>query len=323
LTRLGRALTRRGMSAFRCISLAGLLASLLVLPACGGSKPEPEIASSAGQAGYAEGYPEALQSIMKDFGEQDDEAKALDGELPRYPDELKNPNWSVVRSIVESADEAGRSRAYVDRARETDGAKTFFDAEKEEISKKVAGSAQYVAKQKGCDVDVGGTVTKALEDAIEKQLEERLREENEAHRIIEKHRVALAKEAPLLEKQADNITRASYLVNIEMVEAKVRLNALLLEGEQVQKTLDDAIASERAFQGESGRTDPEKKASAERLAAMEKSRGLLSTSLESGNETAKTMDERVQAAQKRHADAMTSMKEKIDQRGKGNATIAP
>lgn len=310
------------MSAIRRLYLAGLLACFLVLPACSAPKPEPEIASSANQAGYAEGYPEALQSIMKDFGEQDDEAKTIDGELPRYPEELKNPNWSIVRSIAESADDAGRSRTYVERTRETDGAKAFFDAKKDEIGKKVAGSAQYVAKQKGCDVEVGGTVIKALEDAVEKQIEERMREKNEAHRIIEKHRVALAKEAPLLEKQADKITRASYLVNIEMVEAKVRLNALLLEGEQVKKTLDDSIAAERAFQGESGRTDPEKKASADRIAAMEKSRGMLDSSIQSGNETAKTMDERIQAAQKRHADAMTAMKEKIDQRGKANATLA-
>lgn len=310
------------MSAFRYLSLAGLLASLSFLPACGAPKPEPEIASSAGQAGYAEGYPEALQAIMKDFGAQDDEAKTIDGELRGYPDELKNPNWGVVKSIVENADDAGRSRAYVERTRETDGAKAFFEAKKEEIGKKVAGSAQYVAKQKGCDVDVGGTVLKALEDAVEKQLEERMREKNEAHRIIERNRVALAKEAPVLEKQADKITRASYLVHIEMVEAKVRLNALLAEGEQVQKTLDDAIAAERAFQGEAGRTEPEKKASAERIAAMEKSRGLLSSSVQSGKDLAPTMDERIQAAQKRHADAMTELKQKIEQRGKSNATLA-
>ncbi|HLM76029.1 MAG TPA: hypothetical protein VK459_25160, partial [Polyangiaceae bacterium] len=75
-------------------------------------------------------------------------------------------------------------------------------------------------------------------------------------------------------------------------------------------------------QAESGRTDPEKKASADRIAAMEKSRGLLSSSIQSGNDLAKTLDERIQAAQKRHADAMTAMKEKIEQRGKANATLA-
>jgi hypothetical protein len=55
---------------------------------------------------------------------------------------------------------------------------------------------------------------------------------------------------------------------------------------------------------------------------MEKSRGLLSTAIQSGNETSKTMDERIQAAQKRHTDAMAAMKEKIEQRGKSNATLA-
>jgi hypothetical protein len=287
---------------------------------CSTPKPEPEVASSAGQAGYAASYPETLQSIQKDFGAGDDEAKTIDGEMGGYPDELKNPNWGHVKAVVERADEAGRSSAYVERTRETEGAQSFFDAKKEEIGKKVAGSAQYVAKQKGCDVDVQGTVLKALEDAVAKQLEERMREKNEAHRIIEQNRVTLGKDAEALEKQADKISRASYLVNIEMVEAKVRLNAMLLEAEQVQKTLDDAIASERAFQG-SAKTDAEKKASGERLAAMEKSKGLLSSSIQSGKDMAPTMDERIQAAQKRHSDAMTALKGKIEQRGKSNATL--
>ena len=75
MTPHGPAFTRCGMISLRRLSLAGLLACFLVLPACSAPKPEPEIASSANQAGYAEGYPEALQSIMRGFGEQDEEAK--------------------------------------------------------------------------------------------------------------------------------------------------------------------------------------------------------------------------------------------------------
>jgi hypothetical protein len=258
---------------------------------------------------------------MIDFGAADDEAKTIDAGLSGYPDELKNPNWGHVKTIVERADEAGRSSAYVERTRETEGAQAFFEAKKEEIGKKVAGSAQYVAKQKGCDVDVQGAVIKALEDAVAKQIEERMREKNEAHRLIERHRVSLGKDAAALEKQADTITRASYLVNIEMVERKVRLNALLLEAEQVQKTLDDSIAAERAFQAESGRTDPEKKASEARVASMEKSKGLLNSALESGKDMSGKMEERIQGAQTRHSSAMGDLKTKIDQRGKSNATL--
>jgi len=284
--------------------------------ACSAPKPEPEIASSATQPGYAESYPAATQSIMDDFNKEDEEARTADIALARYPDELKNPKWKRVLEISVSADDAGRSQAYVDRTRETTGARSFFDSKKEEISKKVAGSAQYVAKQKGCDVDVMGTVNHSLEEAVTKQIEERMREKNEAHRLIERYRAELGKEnAAALEKQADGISRASYIVNIELVEEKIRLRAMLAEAEQVQKTLDDSIAAERAFQSEGGRTDAEKKAAGERIASMDKSRGLINATITSGKDLEGRIETRIEAAQKRHSDAMTALKDAINKRG--------
>jgi post-segregation antitoxin (ccd killing protein) len=297
-------------------STLGLLSIFLISTAACAPVPEPEIASSATQPGYAESYPAAMQSVMEDINADDEAARTIDIAIPRYPDGLKSPNWKQVRSIHESADAAGRSQAYVERSRETEGARAFFKEKKEAIGKKVAGTAQYVAKQKGCDVDVSGAVMKALEDAVEKETEERMREKNEAHRLIERYRTALGKEnAAALEKQADDISRASYIVNVELVEAKIRLRAMIAEAEQVKKTLDEGIAAERAFQGESGRSDAEKKAAGERIASMDKSRGMIDAAITQGKDLESRVETRIEAAQKRHTDAMTALKDAITKRG--------
>lgn len=283
--------------------------------ACGAPPPEPNIASSATQPGYAQDYPAAMQQIVKDFGRDDDDSRTLSSGFSQYPQGLKAPDWSVVGDIHRSADDAGRSRAYVDRTREVTGAAAFFAAEQDEIVKKVAGSATYAAKQKGCEADLSGVVAKSLEDSVDKQLEKRLRERNEAHAIIDRHRTQLGKEdAATLEEQADQISRASYLVHIAMVEEKVRLRALLEEAEQVKKTLDDYITRERASQGQGKPAD--QKASEARITRAQESKAQIDSALTQGREMEPKMEERIAAAQKRHADAMTALLADVDKRAK-------
>src|SRR5262245_22165176 len=128
---------------------------------CGPPKPEPELAPSAPHPGSAQAYPTDVQAITADFGQSQADIKKTVGGFDKYDGELKNPNYNHVLEIYQRADEAGRSYGYVDRLREIHDAKTFFDDEKDEITRKVSGSAQYVAKQKGCDVDVSGAVAHA------------------------------------------------------------------------------------------------------------------------------------------------------------------
>ncbi|MDI1477921.1 hypothetical protein [Polyangium sp. y55x31] len=301
------------MNGLRAFSLAFLLAASAV--ACSAPKPEPEIASSATQPGYAQDYPVVVQQIVKDFGRDDDDARTLTSGFSEYSKGLKAPDWSVVGDIYRTANDAGRSHAYVERNREVAGAAAFFLAEQDEIVKKVAGSATYVAKQKGCEVDLSGTVGKALTDSVGKQLEKRLRERNEAHSIIDRHRTELSKEdAATLEEQADQLSRASYLVHIAMVEEKVRLRTLIEEAEQVKKTLDDYIARERASQGKG--KDADQKASEARIARATESKAQIDGSLTQAREMEPKMEERITAAQKRHADALAALLADVDKRAK-------
>lgn len=297
----------------RARRIAGPLAALaLALAACSAPKPEPEIASAAPQSRYAERYPTELQSATSAFGEGQVTAKKTIDAMPAYPAELKDVKQDQALAIVERADEAGRSYAYVERIREVDGAYRFFTEEKDEITKKVAGAAQFVAKQKGCEVDVSGPAAHALKESVDKQLEKRLRERNEAHALVDRYRESLGKEnAAALEKQADAIAYTSYLVHIELVEQKVRISRLLTEIETVKKTTDDAIAAERAFQGEGSRTPAEKKASEERITALNKSKGLLEASVTQAKSTAETMEERLTTIQKQYTDAIAALRTKL------------
>src|SRR5271170_1825411 len=133
------------------LSLAFALA-LGALPACSAPKPEPELASSASHGHYARDYPAELNAVSKDFSERRAEAGKIQGDFNGYPAKLKDPpSWAHVLEIVDRANEDGRGYAYVERLRRVQAAAAFFDAEKDEINRKVAGSVAYTAKKKGCD----------------------------------------------------------------------------------------------------------------------------------------------------------------------------
>ncbi|WP_437662533.1 hypothetical protein [Sorangium sp. So ce1182] len=293
------------MNRTRLVASALFLAGHLFALGCSAPKPEPEIASSAPQSGYAERYPAELQATATSFSEREEVAKRVTEQFQGYPDQLKEPDWKVVLDVTAQADAAGRSYDYVERVRAVDGAVAFFNDNKEDLTRKVSGAAQYVAKQKGCDVDVTGATSHALEEGVERQLEKYVRDRNEAHRRIDRYRAALGKEnAAALEKQADAVSFASYVVHIDMVEHKLRLRRMLEEIEAVKASIDVSVEAERTFQSSGKRTDEETKASEARIEELGRSKAMLDSSATQAKQIDETMDERIAAAQKSYREAM-------------------
>ena len=293
------------------------LAALSTCAACSAPKPEPEFASSANHGHYARDYPAELNLVTKAFSDRRVEARKLMGDFGTYPGKLKDPpSWAHVLEVVDRADEDGRSYAYVDRLRRVQAASAFFETEKDELNKKIVGSVAYTAKKKGCDEAIAGAAPPALKDAVEKQLEKELHEASEAQQLVERYHGELGKEnAAALEKQADDIARASFLVHIAIVEDKLRILRMVSEADQIRKTADDDIAAEKAFQaGFKKITEPEKKASDARIADMNKSKASVDAAVKQAQGVVPSLDDEIKKVQKEYDDALDALRAKIKEK---------
>lgn len=288
----------------RTCSLLLCLSALFLASGCANNIPEPQVASSAAQPAYAAGFPSSLQAVGKELDETETNLRKFDASLSGYPGELTDPSWEVVVKVTERSEQAGRSHAYREARRSVRAQHGFFEQEGPELTKKVAGTAQYVVKQKGCDVDVTGPISHALKDNVDKTLEKRMRAANDGQSVVEAYRETLGKKnAAALEKQSDEIAEASYLANIGLVEQKLELRRLLADAEAVKKAIPDAMAAERAFQAESGRTDAEKQASHQRLEGLQRAQTELESSINAARKLDENVEKRIADARKAHDDA--------------------
>jgi hypothetical protein len=290
----------------------GLLFAAACPSGCAGQKLGPEVASSATETNYALDYPWKLQAVTNDYVNGEGDVRRIATAFAKYPDQLRAPPWPIVRTIVERADEAGRSAAYVDAHREWERTEKFFTQERDDITRRVAGSTQYVLKKSEkteCDVDVSGAVAASLREAVDKELEKRLRSHNEAHVVIERHRDSLGRSnAAALERQADDISEASYLVFIHAVELNGRALGLLDEASRVRRTLEKSADDERAIQAQPGRSAAEKKAANERIARIEAAKVRIDGTLPQVQALANEIDRRNDALRKEYDGALDGLK---------------
>jgi flagellin-like hook-associated protein FlgL len=212
------------------------------------SRPAPVFASSANETSYAERYPATLLAVRTEFATDEAHARDIFGAFSNYPGALTAPDGPQVLGVVTRADAAGKSGAYAEQMHENQDVAHFFSDEKETLHQKVGGAAQYAAKQKECTVDVASPAIGALDHGVDKALEERLRGHDEAHRYIEDHQDALGKpNLEKLQKQADDISLASYLVHVRVKELELELSRLVDEAPDVKKTLGRSDTEARAI----------------------------------------------------------------------------
>lgn len=278
---------------------------------CGGSKRGPVAASSAAEAGYAVRFPDELEAMVARFDDRQRETRRLSQGFAAYADQVKDVKKDLVIGVVDRADQAGRSQSYAEAQHEAARVQTFFREEKDELNKKVGGSIQFAAKQKGCPFDAYGATSHALGEGIDKQLEERLRKHNEAQAFIERHRVSLKAQAATLEKQADEISLASYIAHVESVELRDEIARRADEGAAVQGTADSFMQQEQAFQAEPGRTADEKKASDQRIQAMARSKGRVEASVQRAKQSVSQMDQNIKESQRAYADGLAALRAKL------------
>jgi hypothetical protein len=300
------------------LSLSALVALILGLSgvACSNQKPAPLFSPSSDQSGYASRYPEAMASARGRIAEHESKARRKLQSFATYADELKEPtSYKDVRTVVDLADGAGKSAAYVERRQEVDATAAFFEDQKEDITRSVAGAAQYTAKQKNCDVDAYGSAAHALEKSVEKGLEKYLRERNEAQTFIEDNQDSLGKpNLEKLRKQADEISDVSYMVHVGIPQSRERVEGMVAEANDVKKTIDRTIEEAKAIEGDAARSQPDKAAAKKRREAAESAKPRVDSEIQQAQQMLEGLEERQKQLTKEYDEALDGLKKKLDEK---------
>ena len=308
---------------FDSCGFALALGLMNTMAGCSSAGKPPATAASSGQTTYAIGFADELGSATKAISDAQAKEKQLAAGFAAHVDELKKPDWDKVQSVVTDSDEVGKSADFADAQGEAVAVKGFWDSEKNEISSRVNGNAQQAMKQAGCSADTAGPISYALNEAIGKQLQKKLRSKNEASVVIERYKTSLGPQnVASLEKLADEISEASYDVHILMVTQRNRLLRLVADKDDVKKTLDRFIQEETSFQTEPGRTEQEKKASQDRVTAANKNKADLDKAAQQAEALSKEMDKSIDTATKDYDDAIKNLKAKISEKKKGDPQVA-
>jgi hypothetical protein len=275
-------------------------------------RPAPAFASSANETSYAERYPSTLLALRTEFATDEAKARDIFGGFPNYPGALTNPDGQQVLGVVTRADAAGKSGAYAEQAQENQSVSRFFTEEKDPLNQKVGGAAQYAAKQKDCTVDVASPAIGALDHGVDKALEERLRGHDEAHRYIEDHQDALGKpNLEKLQKQADDISLASYLVHVRVKELKLELSRLVDEASDVKKTLGRSDTEARAVAADANASKAAKATAQTRATAAEGATANIDSEVDQAKRAVADMDARSTQLEKDYNAALDALEKAL------------
>jgi hypothetical protein len=292
----------------RYLILCGLLGAV----ACAERTPEPKIAPSSTSPGYAERFPADINALQRRFVEEDRQARELIQKFSGYPGALGSPIPPQASSVAKYADQEGRSAAYVERLERAEMVAAFYEEEKDEIRGTVSGAAQYAAKQKNCDADVGSPAAFALDKALEERLEESVHDASDAHALIDRDEKVLGKNAEVLRTQADEISKASYLSHVGVVRSKVRLAAMLEELDDVKKTLDRTSEDLSKMEGDSSLDDAQRKQIAEQKVAVSDARRRIDVERNGAQSLSESMEGRIEALQKDYEKAFSELSKALE-----------
>jgi hypothetical protein len=285
---------------------------------CTPQSAQPQLAPRASQPTWAIGYADDLQSASKSLSDDRAKARALDDGLPQRLADVKSPtDAQALLAIVKRADDSGRSEAYAARRRQDDAVRDFWDDERGAIAGRAAGAAKSAIAEAKCEgsPDPAPQVAYAVREGVDRALEKRDRQGNDAQTLVDRSKLALgAGNYSAVQKLADDVALASYLVNVALADDQSRAAALLEDRQQASDTLTRAIAEERAFQQEKGRTDAERKGSDDRIAQLQKSQAAIGGAVVSANVAMKNVDEQVRGARDAHTAALTGLEGQIAQR---------
>jgi hypothetical protein len=283
-----------------------------VLSGCS-SQPAAVFASSGKESSYAEHYPASLLALRTEYASDETHAIEIFSGFSNYPGALTAPDGQQVLAVVTRADAAGKNGSYAAQMDEQQNVARFFSEEKDSLNQKVGGAAQYAAKQKECTVDVASPAIGALDHGVDKALEERLRSHNEAERYVEDHQDALGKpNLEKLQKQADDIALASYLVHVRVKQIKLELARQVDEASDVKKTLARSDQDAQAVLADTTASKPAKATAQTRSTAAKAASGALDSEVDQAKHAVEEMDARSSKLEKDYNAALDALEKALN-----------
>jgi hypothetical protein len=235
--------------------------------ACASHKLQPMTVSSTNSGGYALAYPEALHAAADSFNEHKAQAHELSSKLvAQAPKPKPDEDRGLLLQVVDQADADGRREQNVQARRSERQLRAFWESERGHIGARVGSAAQKQVSEGGCEnVQTQAAVQQALRESVTRQLDKRTRKSSEAQRYLEQNKDRLSPATwNAAEESADDITLASYLVYVALIDDVLELQRLRNERDAVIATLQDALQRERAAAQSGGRSSKELEAGEKR-----------------------------------------------------------
>ena len=305
----------------RRIISAILLGSGLVSGACTRSGELPPLTTpSTGKPAYAARYADRLAATRGSIAQQENKANRTIGEMSQFTASLDAKDWRHVRTTYQLADAAGRSSDYSERYEQNESVSTFFEEEKQGIQNGVVGAAQHSAKQNDCKDpnQVGGSALYGLNKAVEKSLQERLRDRDEAHDYIAAHAGAIGEKAvDKLKEQADKISETAFMVYVGVEMNRRRIQSMLSESAEVKKTLQRAAQQDTALSADATQPEADRKAAQARVTAENDALAKADAEQQQDQHVVAELDQRIKKLRADYEQSLKALLEAADQKAKG------
>jgi hypothetical protein len=248
-------------------------------------------------------YPDDVEQLNQRYDAESAAATEIDGKFAEYPAALDNPDWALVNGLYERANQEGQSSAYVEQQREETLLARFHTEERKPLVRRIAASNEYVAKEKGCEVELWGASDRGLEKGLEERVEARRRANSDAHAEIERQKDALGKKnEAVLRQQVDEIRFASYVVNV----------GLLLEQEEMQRKVDEAGAAKDTLEEHIEKLKQEPKPNPEEIARAEAALKKIDAAVETAKQRLSAAEQRGQELKQKHDDAFKQLQDAVE-----------
>jgi ribosomal silencing factor RsfS len=264
---------------------------------------------SVEQRSSALSIPGRVERSTKRIRDHEAKTKETTGKMPAMADKLSDTDWALVDEVVVAADEAGKDGAYAANVRDLEVARAFFEEENEQISRKVGGSMQYAAEQAGCKLE-GFGVGGILKKSVEERMDERLKSANDAFLIIDRNRDALnQKNIAPIEDMASKIAEASYVVHIEMPEAKAELEGAVAAAGDARSKIQKLLDEEKEPPKEGAKSSPaSQKAQKDRVKNGEDKLKVLDTAEADAKANLADLEQRTKDLQAAYDDALDKLR---------------